>query len=185
MLSETPSQTVRPVRRTLTNFYWVYGVTLLAFILDQLSKFGIEQNLGPYLSGKSTPLFAGLTFEYVKNSGASYNFLRDVPWLFTIVAIVAAIGVIGYYQWQGASGFWYKLSVGLILGGIIGNLSDRLFKGGYVTDFIHISWLGFFNVFNLADSCISVAVAIVLLTTLLQGVNVRPARSKVKTDNSK
>lgn len=164
-------------RRSLKNFYWVYGVTLFVYIVDQLSKYSIEQNLGPYLSGKNTTLFAGLTFEYVKNSGASYSFLRGVPWLFTIVAIIAAIGLIFYYQWQGVAGFWYKLSVGLILGGIIGNLSDRIFKDGYVTDFIHISWLGFFNVFNLADSAISIGVVIVLLTTLLQGVKNEPSTS--------
>lgn len=156
------------VRRTFTNFYWPYLVAVLIYIADQISKYGIEQALGPYGSNKTAPIFGGLIFEYVKNSGASYNFLVNTPWLFTIIAIAVAIGIIIYYQTQPLTGFWYRLGLGLILGGIVGNLSDRLFKNGYVTDFIHITWLKFFNVFNLADSGITVGVTVIVLASLWQ-----------------
>lgn len=167
-------------KRRFTNFYWVYVVAVIVYGLDQLTKYSIEQSLGPYIpgvGGKAVDIFGGLSFRYVRNSGASYSFLQGAPWLFTIVAILATLGLIFYYQTQTVSGFWYKLAVGLILGGIVGNLSDRLFKSGSVTDFIHVSWLPFFNYFNLADSGISIGVVIVLITTLLQGAKTAPQNS--------
>ena len=177
MLSNTTPAQAQTIRRTFKNHYWAYLVTLVVYGLDQLSKYTIEQTLGPYRSGKEAVIFGGLTFDYVKNSGASYNFLRDVPWLFTIIAILAALGLIAYYYFQRVNQFWYQASIGLILGGIVGNLSDRIFKEGFVTDFIHVSWLPFFNVFNLADSAISIGVVIVLLTTLLQTTKTQAAKS--------
>lgn len=163
-----PGKNLSRVRRTFGNFYWPYLVAVLVYIADQVSKYSIEQMLGPIVGSKTAPIFGGLIFEYVKNRGASYNFLVNMPWLFTIIALAVAIGIIIYYQTQGVAGFWYRLGLGLILGGIVGNLSDRLFKDGYVTDFIHITWLKFFNVFNLADSAITVGVTVIIVASLFQ-----------------
>lgn len=155
-------------RKPALEIYWFYTLTLLVLGLDQFSKYLIEQNLGPYGSGKTLPLFGGLVFKFTKNSGASHNILENTSWLLAIIATVAAIGMVVYFHRFSPRNFWYSLSIGLILGGTLGNLSDRLFKSGFVTDFIHIDWLPLFKNFNLADTSLRLGVIIFILTFLTQ-----------------
>ena len=94
--------------------------------------------------------------------------LKDAPWLFTGLALIASIGIIAWYQIQGTSDKWLKLGVGLILGGVVGNLSDRLFKNGSVTDMLNFPNIELFRIFNVADTAITFGVIIILLRTLIQ-----------------
>jgi len=101
--------------------------------------------------GESIPLISGvLHFTHVKNSGAAFGVLQNQRAVFLIASIVVIIAIL-YYYWQDKSES--KLingSLGLVLGGAIGNLIDRVFLGK-VTDFIDFRvW----PVFNLADSAI-------------------------------
>ena len=67
-----------------------------------------------------------------------------------------------YFQQQKISVIWYRLSVGLIVGGALGNLVDRL-KDGAVVDFISVGW---WPAFNVADSSISVGMVLLIITLL-------------------
>jgi len=94
-----------------------------------------------------------------KNSGAAFGMLPGLSDVFTILAIVVSIAIFYYFP-QVPRGDWtLRLAMGLQLGGALGNLVDRLTQG-YVTDFIS---LGSFPVFNVADSSISVGVAVLIL----------------------
>ncbi|MGZ3716646.1 MAG: signal peptidase II [Ktedonobacterales bacterium] len=138
----------------------------LLVVLDQLSKHWIAQHLT--LDGSPIPIF-GYVLEllYVQNTGVAFSMLSGSAVLFLFIAV--AIGVIGWMYWRMRENgsLLLKLSFGLILGGAVGNLIDRV-THGYVVDFVHFQIppdIFNFAVFNVADSGISIGV--VLLAFLL------------------
>ncbi len=162
-------ETSHPVKKRGWGHYWLYLVSGGVFLIDQLVKLWAEQTLGPANSGNSIELLGGFfRFLYIKNTGASFGFLKDAPWLFALLAVVVSLGIIGWYQRQGLKSNWLRLGTGLILGGVVGNLSDRIFKEGAVTDMFNFPNISLFRIFNVADTAITFGVIIVLLTSLLQ-----------------
>lgn len=153
-------------------YYWPLAVSVLVIIIDQLVKRIVEDNLGPPGSGKSVDLLGGqFKIIYIVNKGASFGFLNNagVAWVFTLLALAVSIGLVAWYIRSGTRNPWLQLGLGLVLGGIVGNLLDRLFQGGGVTDMFTLPNVGIFKVFNVADSGITVGVVIIIATILLQG----------------
>jgi signal peptidase II len=102
-----------------------------------------------------------------------------------VLLIAVAIGVIMYLYIRNINtgSLWYKLIFGLIIGGALSNLLDRVRHGGYVVDFIsfNIPQLNFhFAIFNLADAAISVGV-VLLFITLLLGSILKPEETVKRT----
>jgi signal peptidase II len=101
-----------------------------------------------------------LQFTLVYNSGAAFSFATEFTILFSLVALSVVIATI-YFAPRITSRGW-QLTIGLLLGGVLGNLTDRIFRepsflSGYVIDWIQIPhW----PVFNIADSAICIAAAI-------------------------
>ena len=94
-----------------------------------------------------------------KNTGAAFGLFQNMSDVFTVLSFIVS-GVILYYFPQVPRREWYlRLAMCLQLGGAVGNLIDRLARG-HVTDFISV---GNFPVFNVADSCISVGVAVLVI----------------------
>jgi signal peptidase II len=147
------------------------GVAVLVIIVDQLTKLWIMNNFALHEQQNIIPGFFNLV--YVTNTGAAFGFLAgDKTWLrqtsFIGVAIVA-LGVIFFaYGQLKKQGRLFVYALGLIAGGAVGNLIDRL-RFGSVVDFLDF-YLGSYHwpAFNAADSAISVGVGLFLLGTLLQ-----------------
>jgi signal peptidase II len=145
-----------------------YGLALVVAILDQASKAYVLGPLGLPDIGQITvlPIFR-LTM--VWNPGVSFGLLAakgDLGrWLLT--AFAAAV-VAGLAIWVRRANRWLtSVSVGLIMGGAIGNnIVDRV-RFGAVADFLDFSGIGFKWVFNVADSAITVGVALLLLEMVL------------------
>ena len=101
-----------------------------------------------------------LQFTLVYNSGAAFSFATGFTILFSLIALSVVIATI-YFAPRITSRGW-QLTIGLLLGGVLGNLTDRIFRepsflSGYVIDWIQIPhW----PVFNIADSAICIAAAI-------------------------
>ena len=93
------------------------------------------------------------------NSGAAFGSFQNGNSVFTVLAIVVILAILYYYPRVDARDWTLRLAMGLQLGGAAGNLIDRL-QMSRVTDFISI---GSFPVFNVADSAISIGVAVLLL----------------------
>lgn len=152
-----------PARR---NDLVMVAAGVLLVVLDQLSKQWIAQHLA--LEGNPIPIFGHvLELLYVRNTGVAFSLLAGKTVLFLFIAV--AICVIGWMYWRMRENgsLLLKLCFGLILGGAVGNLIDRV-THGYVVDFIHFQIppdIFNFAVFNLADSGISIGV--VLLAFLL------------------
>lgn len=107
-----------------------------------------------------------LQFTLVHNSGAAFSFATGLTILFSLLALAVVIAVI-YFSARITSAGW-QLTIGLLLGGVLGNLTDRIFRepsflSGHVIDWIQIPhW----PVFNIADSAICVAAAISFVLTM-------------------
>lgn len=143
------------------------AVVVVIILLDQLTKAWILQTLGPN-EGTSRPLLgAWLSFTYVKNTGVAFGLFRGIPYFFTITSILISVGAILFYRFQLPNNRpWVQYSLGLIVGGAIGNIIDRL-RFSYVVDFVHVRW--FPGIFNLADSAITIGVIMLAGYLLLFG----------------
>ena len=150
-------------------------VGLTVIILDQLTKAWILRTLGPN-EGASRPLIGEwLSFTFVKNNGVAFGLFRGIPYFFTITSILISIGAILFYRYQLPNNrLWVQSTLGLIVGGAIGNIIDRL-RYSYVVDFVHVRW--FPGIFNLADSAITIGVIMLAGYLLLIGEHGNGARS--------
>ena len=141
-------------------------VALGVYALDQTAKYFIVKNL---TEGQQVNILGDiLQFHYVKNSGAAFSLGTGMTWLFSIVAAAVAVFIILYAR--RIRSFAWSILFGLLLGGTLGNLSDRLlrpphFGEGHVVDFIQV--IGFPAIFNIADSAIVISMGLFILLTIL------------------
>jgi signal peptidase II len=148
-----------------------YLIALGTFALDQLSKALIVRHFRPGQSIPILPGFFDLTF--VLNPGAAFGFLAGLPErfrhpLFVGIAIAAAVLIVLYRHRHLRHQALASAALGLILGGAIGNLIDRL-RYGMVVDFLDC-YVGPYHwpAFNVADSAISIGVGLMLLDLVLE-----------------
>ena len=139
------------------------GLATIVVIVDQLAKAWLVSILAP---GERLPVVGDLLrLVNSQNSGALFGLFKDQALLFGIVSI----GVVGLIVWyHGSSGRNPLLSValGLLLGGALGNMIDRL-RLGYVVDFVDagVGDLRWYT-FNVADAAISGAILLLILVAL-------------------
>ncbi len=137
-------------------------IAAVVIAIDQLTKAWVLRTWSVPNSG-DIPIIAGwLALTYVQNTGVAFGLFGGMPQLFTITSIVIVVLAVWFYlRHVPEERGWMALSLGLIVGGAIGNVIDRV-RFGYVIDFIK-TLDGRFPVFNVADSCIVVGVGIMLL----------------------
>ena len=133
-------------------------IALLVVAADQLTKLWIRSNLPV---GQSLPETGFFRLTHVHNTGAAFGLFYGQSFPLTVVALVGVVIILLYalFLHRRFPSLDYRLTnsaLGLVLGGTIGNLIDRL-RFGYVTDFIDV---GIWPVFNIADSAIVVGVII-------------------------
>ena len=145
-----------------------FGLALVIILLDQYTK-GLASNGLEY--AQPVRIFEWLNFTLQHNAGAAFSFLSDAGgwqrYFFSAAAIgiSAALAVWLYLMPRGQ--LLLAISLGMILGGALGNLWDRVALG-YVVDFISVHYQGsYFPAFNIADAAISVGAAGMLLDSFL------------------
>ncbi|GAA0734952.1 signal peptidase II [Dactylosporangium roseum] len=134
--------------------------------IDQIVK---EWTTSTIAHGEPLKLLGGLIYViYARNSGAAFSMLEDHTWIFPIIAT----GVVGWLFWmiRGTVSAAWAVALGLVLGGAAGNLTDRIFRApapfhGHVVDMFSFldDHAGHFPVFNIADSALTVGVALAVL----------------------
>ena len=140
----------------------------LLAIADQLGKWAALTWLTPHVPTPVLPYF-NLTLTF--NSGAAFSFLSDVGgwqrWLFIALAgVISGFLVYWLRQLQNRE-IWTGVALGLILGGALGNLWDRLFRAGRVVDFIDVYYgAAHWPAFNLADSGICIGAGIIVIQAI-------------------
>jgi signal peptidase II len=160
-------------------------IAILVLILDQWTKVWVVTNLSPSFFGPRISLIGDyLVLYFIKNNGAAFSLFANNIVLVLLIAV--AIGVITYLYIRNinTASLWYKLIFGLIIGGALSNLMDRVRHGGYVVDFISFNIPQFnfhFAIFNLADAAISVGV-VLLFASLLFGSIFKPEEAIKRTE---
>jgi signal peptidase II len=145
---------------------WMAAIIVL---LDQATKALVRARLPLHESVTVIPGFFDLT--HVRNTGAAFGMLNSVdfaykPVVMVLVAVVALLAVAVYAFTLPPDQRLARWGLALILGGAIGNLIDRA-VAGFVVDFVDVYWRGVhFWAFNVADSAITVGVALMLLDVL-------------------
>lgn len=130
--------------------------------LDQLTKALVR---GSIAAGEHLPLIPGvLGLTYVENTGMAFSAFSNFTWVLALLSLVVSV-VIAVAMWKDYfKGTVPTVFLALVLAGAVGNLIDRAFLG-YVTDMIEVLFFTF-PVFNVADCCICVGVALLALWIL-------------------
>src|SRR5215467_14637094 len=153
---------------------------IVVIFLDQLVKQWITQYFSGGRADSSIPLLGNiLELIYVQNRGVAFSLLEGRESLYGLIVLAVAVVVWLYWRLRDSPSVLIKVIFGLIIGGAVGNLIDRL-RLGYVVDFVHfqIPAIGFsFAVFNVADSSISVGVILLIVVLLFSS---RPAAEPVQ-----
>lgn len=145
-----------------------YGLAVVLVLLDQGTKY-LADNLLSY--GQPVPVLPILNITLHYNTGAAFSFLSEAGgwqrWFFIVVSSLVSVALV---VWIGLVKNQQKLltfSLVMILAGALGNLVDRVALG-YVVDFVSLHWNNYyFPAFNVADTCITVGAASMLLDMVL------------------
>src|SRR5678816_433893 len=139
---------------------FILFLSLPLYALDQLTKHWVLQSIGPYDARIVVPNFFNLV--NVTNDGAAFGSFKGNNTFFVIISLIALVVVTVLLVRHRRSDPWRDVSLALLLAGILGNLTDRLLYG-HVIDFLlfnlHIRYADPWPAFNVADSCICIAVA--------------------------
>ena len=140
------------------------------FIADQLTKYIVTGPLGIDALGKSREILPFFNLTYVENYGVSMGFLQAnsemMRWGLVVLTSAISIGVVVWMWRERRRGD--VLALGLVLGGALGNIVDRI-RFGHVVDFadLHFGEIRPFLIFNVADAAITIGVLILLVRALL------------------
>lgn len=157
-------------------FYYI--LALFVILLDQVTKWLVVQRLQ---LGESIKVIEDVFYiTSHRNRGAAWGILQGQMWFFYVITVVVIIGLIYYMQTAVKGKKLFGISLGLMLGGAIGNFIDRVYRKE-VVDFVQTFIFGYdFPVFNIADSALVIGVALLMLQMLREE---REAREKAHGEN--
>jgi signal peptidase II len=168
-----------PARRRRL-FLLLASIAVVTYLLDQVAKWWAVNEL---TEGQSRDLIGSfLRLDLIRNPGAAFSIGTGNTWLLTIVAVVVLVVVIRVSRRLGSSGWAWAL--GLLLGGALGNLTDRVirepgFGQGHVVDFLDYGWF----IGNIADIAI-VSAAILIGLLAITGRSVDGTRETGRHESS-
>lgn len=167
----------------------VQALSLLAaaalgiLLIDQLTKWWAVATLP---EGEAVPVLGTvLQWFFVRNPGAAFSIASGSTWIFTVLAV--GVGVTIIWMSRRISSLLWAVFLGLLLGGTLGNLSDRLFRQpgfpqGHVVDFISTPWM-VPAIYNVADIAIVSSMVIFIFLTLRSiGLDGTRSTQRAKTD---
>lgn len=146
-----------------------FSIAAIVFVLEQITKWVVlgPLNLRNTQSVEVLPIFR---LNYTENHGISLGLFQAssdaMRWVLVLVTAAIAVGVAWWIGREEKR--WDQIALGMVLGGALGNILDRV-RHGYVVDFADLHFGDFrpFFIFNVADAAISIGVAILLLRAFL------------------
>jgi signal peptidase II len=145
----------------------IVGTAVFVAAFDHLTKWLVASHLA---LGQQVWPSAIVSIDRVQNTGAAFSVLPQLHWFYLAVALIVSLYLLFFGYKYGTT--WYRqVLLGMILGGALSNGADRLVQG-YVVDFIDFH---FWPVFNVADSCIVIAIVVLLVLSFLPTQRSTPA----------
>ena len=156
-------------------FHWLglVSVALAALIADQLTKQIVASQLA---LGESVHVAGPLSIHHVKNTGIAFGLFGGLAGPVTILTAIAILWMVGYFAKAGAQHPILPVALGLLIGGSVSNLADRI-RLGHVRDFLDFEY---WPAFNLADSFICIGVGVLLVALVAAERRPRAPRSAPK-----
>ncbi len=157
---------------------WSLLTMAIVFFLDLATKEWILHRTEWGWTRDVVPGFFELV--HVRNTGAAWGMFSQHTWVLALISLVAVLAILYLLPVISKGSRWLEFACSLLLGGIAGNMVDRIFRG-YVVDFLSFHWgAHYFPAFNVADSAITVAVFLVILLTFFEKppVNKQPDADK-------
>lgn len=153
---------------------WLVPLATFFILLDQITKLWVLRTIpvGFYWGYDGTPegtaIIPGVLYlVHIHNPGAAWGIMAGMSFWLALLGIAAVVVIITCHRHLELNRTYNQIVFGLMIGGIIGNVIDRL-RSGKVVDFIDVRLWGDFRwpAFNVADSCITVGVILYLIATL-------------------
>jgi signal peptidase II len=152
------------------------GVAAVILVVDVVTKVLAVRMLTP---GQPVSIVGEtITWTLVRNSGAAFSMATGYTWILTLIATAVVIGIV----WMGRRlvSPWWAIGLGMILGGALGNLVDRFFRGpgplqGHVVDFLSVGW---WPVFNVADASVVGGAALLVALSMFGYDFDKPGRKR-------
>ncbi|MNO59168.1 Lipoprotein signal peptidase [compost metagenome] len=142
-------------------------IALIMFLIDQGTKYLIATKL---TIGEQIPVIGDFfLITSHRNRGAAFGILEGQRWFFIVVTVIVVTGLIWYLlKVKKLGNKLLPTALSLVLGGAVGNFLDRA-VAGEVVDFLQFNFGSYtFPIFNVADSCIVIGVALIVLDSLLE-----------------
>jgi signal peptidase II len=154
-----------------TRLQWLLlaAIAVAAVIADQVTKHVVAGSLS---LGDGVHVVGPLTIRHVQNSGIAFGLFSNATAGVIVVTAIAIGWMLAYFARSGARHPVLPVALGLVIGGSLSNLADRV-RLGFVTDFIDFRY---WPAFNVADSCIVIGVGILLAALVLTEREPRPGR---------
>jgi signal peptidase II len=147
-----------------------YLLALSVFILDHFTKWVVRSRMELHEAIELIPGYARIS--YVRNSGVAFGLFADIqsvwkPYILASMAVIAVVVILMYSARMPSNRVLLQLALAITLGGILGNFTDRILHG-FVVDFIelHIKEVFHWPTFNVADSAITIGIALLLVDTV-------------------
>ncbi|MBI5928834.1 MAG: signal peptidase II [Chloroflexi bacterium] len=160
--NESPSPNPEKISTpTTTPAQWIllFGIATLTILVDQLTKWIVVQSLDYGETWVPIPALKNIfDITYTRNTGAAFGMAQAFSNIFLLIAVIV-VGAIVFYYRKLPSGSWLvRITLGLQMGGALGNALDRITRG-YVVDFFYVHG---YPIFNIADSMIVVGVVVLV-----------------------
>lgn len=173
-------------KRLFWNIFLCAVLGVVALTLDLVIKAVMFKKL-PNEGDSMDGINGFFNFVHVENGGAGYGVLSGKRFLLIFISIIVLSAYIIYYildakRNKDKTSFLLSISLGLITGGCIGNLVDRIFIGK-VRDFIHLQFMTF-PVFNIADICLTIGVILAIIYFIFIYPRIEKRRVQEIKDNS-
>ncbi len=154
-----------------TRLQWLSlaAIAVAAVVADQVTKHVVAGSLS---LGDGVHVVGPLTIRHVQNSGIAFGLFSNATAGVIVVTAIAIGWMLAYFARSGARHPVLPVALGLVIGGSLSNLADRV-RLGFVTDFIDFRY---WPAFNVADSCIVIGVGILLAALVLTEREPRPGR---------
>ena len=158
----------------------VLAAAAVLVVIDQIIKYFIVQGLAP--NGSMSVIDGLLSLTYVENRGVAFGMFQNHVWIFVIITSL----LIGAFIWlivrKKITGKLFCISAALMIGGGVGNLIDRIFRG-FVVDYLSLSF--FPPVCNFADYCITIGTVLLVIVLLFQSGKDNKTGAKKSAGNVK